>query len=438
MLEREAVLARQVGERLRLIRLRQHKQQAVVAGLAGIAIDYLSQIERGLKLPSLTVLTELARVLDVPLSVLLEEASSDSRPNRVAVPVRSDMKKRKQPFTVGAVPAPDSELITDRLYVAMTGSYSRDTASLGDPVTGDIRSKISHVWHVWQNSPQRYSKLGILIPRLVTDVEHQLYTLRGEEVHSERREAARQASDLYGLLRSFCKRLGCMDLSLLSAERAIRTGELADDPVRLAAAQWNLAHVLLADGHVDGAEDSAMATADTVWTLLRGANDSQEAELIALYGALLLVGAMAAVRRGEAWTARARVDEAGRLAEKTGELNACWTVFGPTNVAMHAAGIELGAGQAAEGLRIAERVNHRGAPSIERRIAFLLDQAQGWLQRRDNAHVLLLLLEAEREAPEDMCYRPTGRELIHQLVKRGRRSVAEQAAQMATRLALPI
>jgi hypothetical protein len=98
----------------------------------------------------------------------------------------------------------------------------------------------------------------------------------------------------------------------------------------------------------------------------------------------------------------------------------------------------LVAGQAAEGLHIAERVDHRAAPSIERRIAFLLDQARGWRQRHDNAQVLLLLLEAERESPEDMFYRPTSRELIQYLVKRGRRSVAEQAAQMATRLGLPV
>lgn len=224
----------------------------------------------------------------------------------------------------------------------------------------------------------------------------------------------------------------------MSADRAIRTAELADDPVRLVAAQWNLAHVLLADGHVDGAEDVAMTAADKLQPWLNSHSTSLNTELAALHGALLLVGAMAAVRRGDAWTARARVDETARLAEKVGESNACWTVFGPTNVGMHAASIELVAGQAAEGLRIAERVDHRAAPSIERRIAFLLDQAQGWRQRHDNAQVLLLLLEAEREAPEDMCYRPTSRELIQHLVKRGRRSVAEQAAQMAARLGLPV
>jgi hypothetical protein len=42
-----------IGERIRFYREAQHKKQAVVAGLAGITGDYLSQIERGLKTPRL-------------------------------------------------------------------------------------------------------------------------------------------------------------------------------------------------------------------------------------------------------------------------------------------------------------------------------------------------------------------------------------------------
>ena len=449
--ESDASLARQLGERLRQGRLRQHKQQTVVAGLAGITTDYLYQIERGLKLPSLAVLFELARVLDMPLSALLGEAPSGNQSGRAVTAARNEVKKGAKPtLAFDAILVPGSLPIGDRLYVAMTAS-KKDCGEPG-PKSGqpadeqydekflydNLSSQVLHAWHVWQHSPRRYSQVDALAPSLVTEVEQQFRMLQGNDVCSERREIARHASDLYGLLRSFCKRVGRIELSLLSAERAIRTAELADDPVRLAAAQWNLAHVLLADGQVEGAEDVVMTAADRLRSGLSSDSDSLCTELGALYGALLLVGAMAAVRNGDAWTARTRVGEAARVAEKVGEVNACWTAFGPTNVGMHAAGIELVAGQAVEGLHIAERVDHRAAPSIERRIAFLLDQAQGWQQRHDNAQVLLLLLEAERESPEDMLFRPTSRELIQYLVKRGRRSVAEQAAQMATRLGLPV
>lgn len=43
-----------IGERLRFYRQAQGKTQAVVAGLAGVTEDYLSQIERGLKTPTIS------------------------------------------------------------------------------------------------------------------------------------------------------------------------------------------------------------------------------------------------------------------------------------------------------------------------------------------------------------------------------------------------
>jgi transcriptional regulator with XRE-family HTH domain len=431
----DAALAQSLGKRLRLARLQQHKQQTVVAGLAGITTDYLYQIERGLKLPSLTVLIELARVLDRPLSVLLGEAPTNSRPNGITVTARSDAGAAAQPsYAFDAIPVPGSVPIGERLYAAMT---NQPLASTGAP-TDELKTGIARAWQLWQHSRQRYSQVGDLVPALVIEVEHQLRQLNSDDTAHQRRSIARQASDLYGLLRSFSKRVGRIELSLLSAERAIRTAELAEDLVRLAAARWNLAHVLLAAGQVDGADDVAMAATDTLRPWLNRGHATENAKSAALYGALLLVGSMAAVRRGDVWTARARVSEAERLAAKTGELNAYWTVFGPTNVAMHAASLELMAGQAVDGLHIGERIDHRTAGSIERRISFLLDQAQGWRQRRDNAQVLLLLLEAEREAPEDMRYRPAGQDLIQHLVTHGRRSVAEQAAQIAIRLGLPV
>jgi transcriptional regulator with XRE-family HTH domain len=431
---RDAELARTLGRRLRLARLRQHRQQTVVAGLAGITTDYLYQLERGLKLPSLTVLMELARVLDLPLAVLLGEPAADGRQGGSSAITEQRQAAPTRAASFDAAPTPGSVPIGDRLYGAMTAQPRQPERQVPKR---ELHADVARAWQLWQHSPQRYSQVGDLVPRLVTEIEHRLRQPDSEKSDQDRAVAG-QASDLYGLLRSFCKRVGRIELSLLSAERAIRTAELAEDPVRLAAARWNLAHVLLADGQVDGAEDVAMTAADGVHPWLHIDHHAQPAELAAVYGALLLVGSMAAVRRGDVCTARQRVHEAERLAAKTGELNACWTVFGPTNVAMHAASIELMAGQAAEGLHIGERINHRAAGSIERRISFLLDQAQGWRQRRDNAQVLLLLLEAEREAPEDMRYRPAGRDLVQHLVKHGRRSVAEQAAQLASRLGVPV
>jgi len=105
---------------------------------------------------------------------------------------------------------------------------------------------------------------------------------------------------------------------------------------------------------------------------------------------------------------------------------------------MYAVSVEVEAGESAEGLRLAERVDHDRSPSIERRVAFLLEQAKGYTQRRDFGGALTLLHTASREAPEDVAHRPTARELLGTIIGRGRRGVANEAAQLAQRMGLPV
>jgi transcriptional regulator with XRE-family HTH domain len=66
-----------VGERLRFYRQAKGKTQAVVAGLAGVTEDYLSQIERGLKTPTLTLLHRFSKILGVRVSELLGESETE-------------------------------------------------------------------------------------------------------------------------------------------------------------------------------------------------------------------------------------------------------------------------------------------------------------------------------------------------------------------------
>lgn len=65
-----------MGDRIRRARTKARRKQAAIAGLCGITVDYLSQIERGLKVPSLDVLMALAQELRVPASSLLGEPTA--------------------------------------------------------------------------------------------------------------------------------------------------------------------------------------------------------------------------------------------------------------------------------------------------------------------------------------------------------------------------
>jgi transcriptional regulator with XRE-family HTH domain/putative NIF3 family GTP cyclohydrolase 1 type 2 len=392
-------LAAAFGERVRFARQSNRQTQAVVAGLSGITTDYLYQIERGKKLPALPVAMQLAKVLRVPLISLLGDASPEVHP--VA------------PHDAG-----------EAIYRALTwpGHDGKPAAPT------DLHSQIQAAWHTWQNSQRRYSRLGRELPALIEATE-QMRHLTDTTDTTARLTAERCATDLYGLVRTVAKRVGRVDLALLAADRGVAAAHAAADPVRLGAAQWNLAHVLLAQDQPEGAESVALHAAEA---LARHVADDLDA--LAVQGSLQLVAAMASVRLGKPWVARDRVRAVIPLAERTGERNVCWTAFGPTNVAIFGVSVEVEAGDTGEGLRLAERIEPDPGLSIERRVAFHLDQAKGYVQRQDYAGALVMLQAASTEAPEDVHYRPGAHKTLHTVVQRGRGPVARQAALLATRV----
>jgi transcriptional regulator with XRE-family HTH domain len=394
-----------IGERVRFYRQARHKTQAVVAGLAGVTEDYLSQIERGLKTPSTALLHRLARVLGVPTSVLFGESSAE--------------------------PATPGHPLSAAIHTALAAGGDGASADV-PPDLAVLRDRVEAAWKSWQGSPRRYSHTGPLLPGLITDVQGATRALRAGPDAAARREAARLAADLCFLLRTFTKRIGRADLALLVAHQGVRTAEDADDPLRIAAAKWNLGQVLLATNEPEIAEDIATRAAAELRPYLDGNPDH-----VALYGALWLVAAIAQARHRDAWAAREALrDHAAPAAEATGEGNLLWTVFGPTNVALYAFSIEMEAGETSEALRLADAIDTRQCPSIERRATFCLDLARCYHLRHEDAGTILHLLAAEQESGEDRRYNPLARDLVRGLLRRARPSLAPQVRALATRIDL--
>jgi transcriptional regulator with XRE-family HTH domain len=393
-----------VGERIRFYRQARRKTQTVIAGLAGVTEDYLSQIERGLKTPSTALLHRLARALGVPTSVLFGES-----PAEAATPGH-----------------PLSAAINTAL--ASRGALGHDAAS--DVAT--LHARVEAAWSFWQTSGKRYSQTGPLLPGLIDEIETATRAARSSNDSAQRREICRTAADLYFLLRTFTKRIGRTDLSLLAADRGLRAAEDADDPLRIATARWNLGQVLLTIGEPGVAEEVTIKAAEE----LRPAED-RDLERTALSGALWLVAAVAAARNGDAWTARERIRQhAHAAAMRTGEGNVLWTVFGPVNTSLHAISIEMDTGEASEALRLADNVDVSQCPSIERRVTFALDMARCYDQRHDDTGVVLYLLTAEQESPEDLRYNPLARDLVRGLLRRARPSLAPKVRNLAERIQL--
>lgn len=392
-----------IGERLRFYRQAKGKTQAVVAGLAGVTEDYLSQIERGLKTPTILLLHRFSKILGVRVSELLGESATEH--DEAVHPVGYAMQR------------------------ALT-SYPSVS---GEPDLPNLRGRVDAAWSIWQGSQHRFTEASQVLPDLITDIQAAQRGLGTNASADERREAQRISADLYFLLRTFTKRIGRTDLSLLVADRGVLAAEAADDPVRIAAAKWNLGHILLAQGQPDGAEEVANRAVED---LERDTADD-DLDAVAVAGALWLVSVVAAVRNNHPWTARDRLREkAWPAARMTGDANVMWTVFGPTNVKLHAVSVEMEMGEAGEALRLADDIDMSGSPSLERRTTYALEVARCYEQRRDDPGVFLHLVSAEASGPEDMRYNTLARDLVHGLLKRARPTYAPQVRELARRIDL--
>jgi transcriptional regulator with XRE-family HTH domain len=397
-----------VGQRIKHYRRKNgNRTQVAIAGLCGISERYLQLIEAGKKVPSPDVLARIAAELGVPLSALLAE---------------EPMEETSAPVTA----APE----VARALMGYGLSISSDPAS-----PAHLRERVEAVWSSWHSSKERFSEAAQVLPGLIADVEHAVRVHRRGTDARVRREVLRIAADLYGLLRSYCRRAGRLDLSLMVADRAIRAAEDADDPVRMAAAQWNLGHVLLSHQEAAAVEEAKDIAVRAIEDL---GHVPPTKETAAMAGALELVAVVSDANRRRWWDARDRLGRrAVPLAKKVGEgANVQWTVFGPMNVHMHAMSIEMLAGEASEGLRLAEKIDTSVLSSRERQFTFGLELARCYDLRREDAAVLVHLLDLEDLAPEDLARSPLARRMILDLQKRVRPTFRRQVTDLAGRLQL--
>ncbi|WP_030910146.1 helix-turn-helix domain-containing protein [Streptomyces sp. NRRL F-5126] len=393
-----------IGARIRHYRRRHgNRSLAAVAGLCEVSERYLSMIENGKRTPSPKLLTRIAAELDVPVAALL-----------------SDEPPPKDPISLTT--SPD----VARALLGHTPTRAR-------PVAGPtkLRDRVEDAWRIWQTSPERFSEIERVLPALIEDVEQSIRAHRGSSDSVARRDLLRVAADLYGLLRSYCRRSGRLDLSLMVADRALRAAEDADDPIRIAAAHWNLGHCLLSQ--VGGAQE-AEEVARVAIKGLGVPGESQDAA--AMKGALELVRVVAEAKNNKWWDARQRLQTAAPLGKRVGDSNTMWTVFGPTNIHLHALSIEMLAGESAEGLRLADEVDISRLPSRERQFTFTLELARCYDLRRDDAAVFVHLLDLEELSGEDMARSAPAVDMVAGLLHRVRPTYRRQVSKLAERIGI--
>jgi len=394
-----------IGQRIASHRVRRGLTQEELAGLVGISLSMMKKIESGdrlvTKFSQLVLFAQVLRVKD------LRELTG------VPLPLMPDGRRGH----------PNADHV--RAALMDRGAVSGDPPDLDD-----LALLIERTWQAWQEpSPFRYDAVGQQLPTLLRRSEAALRLHEG----AGRRRALKEASKLYQLVRTWTKRVGEHELSFLAADRAVSCALDADDPDLTAAAAWNLAMILSAQGKTQ----AARAVVYRAIGELRRYLDRPTPARLAVFGGLHLMGAAEAAREDDANEAHRLLEVANSLAGRVGETNHFRMVFGPTNVALHRVSTAVELGRTREALAMAERVSIEDAPAVERRLTFHLDAARSYARALNDVAAVHMIQRIYRESPEELRYSVLVRETLRQLMGRARPAIASDLRPLLAAASLP-
>jgi transcriptional regulator with XRE-family HTH domain len=367
-----------IGYQLRRLRRLRGLTQEALADRANVSRDLVAKLEQGRRHTArIASLASLAGALDVELSALV----------RSATPVPESASRRS-----------DSQL--------------RDGSATRKPATTMMAASalVDRVHHAYQTA--RYIEAAGLLSSVTGTVD----ALAAEARTNERRAALRLQTSVAIAAAKLSTKAGDAGAGRSAAERARNAAEAAEDAVGQAAAAYQLICALLRAERREQAETHAVCFGEE----LRGATP----DTVTWRGALILIGAIIAARRGDRAEAGRRLDHAEELARRLGtDGNIGWTWFGPTNVMIHRVSAAVALGDPLGALATAQRIDIAAMPAglCGRQAQVHLDSAWAYAQLREDALAVIHLLDVERVAPDLMVVSPEARGLIRDLLLRERR-----------------
>lgn len=215
-----------------------------------------------------------------------------------------------------------------------------------------------------------------------------------------------------GLPRSVLLKVGDRGMALVAAERSTRAAAASEEPVAAATSARIMTHALMSNGH----DKQAVTLAGNAAGVLDRNTRLASTDAVAVYGALVLRGAVAAARSDDRDTAQAMLDEASRAAARLGyDGNDRWTGFGATNVLLHRVNVALTLGDAGTAIGIARTVPLKKVTLAERKVSLYVDVARAYTQWGRYEHGLTALRTAYEVAPEEVRCRPAVQRIATEL-----------------------
>lgn len=367
--------------------------------MVGRSESWLSQVERGIRsVDRLSVLIDIARVLKIDVETL---------------------SGHKMAYAPNGQPDPAS---MDEIRGALSSYPGLGLSELRTSPLPEIEQLTTEVHRRYQAAD--YGAAASILPRLITSTD----AVVEETGTAELRTALGVQAQAYVAAAKLVTKVGDGQLAWIAADRAATAAMRAESPILKAMAAYQVACAFLKMDRIEQAEHIAVTTAENIL------DDSPDG--ISVQGALFLIGSVIAGRRSDRAEATERLRRAEYLADALGtDANYGWTAFGPTNVAIHQVSTAAELGDAQEAIGKAELLDTNGLPEglKSRRAQVHIDTAWAYSQHREDAAVVINLLEAERVAPQTLRYNVIVREMLRELLKRERRSATPGLRQLAKR-----
>lgn len=390
--------ARTIGRRVRQIRYARRKSLRVIAGLAGMSTNKLYRIEKGQRaLDSRSETAALADALQVAPSEL--------------VTVTEMLPGNGEHEAVKAV---------RRALLAV----SRDDPA-GQIVPADVlRTRIEAL--VTAQRRCDHEQVGHDLPTLIRDLHSSM-------------AAGRDLGELLGAAvllhvqgsHAFLSDMGApADLCWQAATLGLQAARRHEDANSLGLATFGAANGLLAAGEFG----EAQATLDAVTVPTTSSEAEQLDGMLALSRSLI---AAADRRPGDV---AAPLEYAADLARRTGQGNAYWLGFGPTNVGVWRMSVALEARDFAQAAAIADTLQPELLPTATRRATYWANygRALARIRGRENDAVRALR-KAELISPARVQRHPFVRDVLAELLAQSRRdAVGRELRGMAYRAGLPV
>jgi len=377
-----------LGERIKELRRERGLDQRGLADVVKRSVSWVSQVERGeIVVSDVGMIQRLAVALSVPSRELVELVLGED----------AGVLERQRPYV-------------EVLRLALAG-HPAPLAALGMAPRGPtivrldrLRDQTAKAWELVHASA--FEELGPLLAALILDLE-----AASRHTTDDAHEVFSLLADAYQVAAAMLVKVGDVGAGWIAADRAISAGERCGDRSLIMAGELRMGHTF-----VNCSEDElALRVLRQAVSLAKTLSAQTEPGLISLTGACALLLAVLESRRGDAEEARRHLKVASALARTLGEdRNDYGTEFGPTNVALHQVAVEVELGNAAEALRLADRVD-ASRLSPERQARFLVDVARAHAQRRTIAPAVAALTEAQQIALGEVSDSRRVRELLDDL-----------------------